>query len=159
MERDARAMGWLMVGQLVSVTICDGREATFLDNYSDTNTETEHLTTTEDEDDFDIDSRLGLSNSRGGSPEPQDVIVGRVYSYDYIVKLLILSKPNICQANLDLETVNNPGTPEESYADSVMISARNIKNVEVLESGNGVAAFTQEQLVQEYAMGDQSRLD
>lgn len=32
-----------------------------------------------------------------------------------------------------VETVNNPGTPEETYADSVMINVRNIKNVEVLD--------------------------
>ena len=58
MERDLRAMGWLMVGQLVSVTICDGWEPSFSDN-SDTNTETDNMNTTEDEEDFEIDSRLG----------------------------------------------------------------------------------------------------
>ena len=54
-------------------------------------------------------------------PEPQDTFVGRVYSYDYTFKLLIL------------KTVRNPGTPEESYADSIMINTRNIKHVELLE--------------------------
>ena len=54
-------------------------------------------------------------------PEPQDTFVGRVYSYDYTFKLLIL------------KSVRNPGTPEESYADSIMINTRNIKHVELLE--------------------------
>ena len=29
--------------------------------------------------------------------------------------------------------MRNPGTPEESYADSIMINTRNIKHVELLE--------------------------
>lgn len=79
------------------------------------------MTTEDDDEEGNFDPRSGLSKKRGQSPEPQDTIVGRVYSYDYIVKLLIL------------KTVNNPGTPEETYADSVMINVRNIKNVEVLD--------------------------
>ena len=49
MERDARAMGWLMTGQLIQVTICDGYEQKFLDTQSDTSTATENFTTTEDD--------------------------------------------------------------------------------------------------------------
>ena len=74
------------------------------------------------------------------------MIIGRVYSYDYSVKLLILSMYlpfyiHIDQLFYDLlcvviETVHNPGTPEETYADSVMVNARNIKHVEILESSD-----------------------
>lgn len=79
-----------MVGTLVSITLCDGNEPRFFDN-SDTNTDTEPITT-EDDEEGDSDSRTGNSNKRGQSPKPQDTIIGRVYSYDYIVKILILSK-------------------------------------------------------------------
>ena len=61
------------------------------------------------------------------------MVIGRVYSYDYSVKLLILSKSSFNLIEFVVETVHNPGTPEETYADSVMINARNIKNVEILE--------------------------
>lgn len=50
------------------------------------------MTTEDDDEEGNFDPRSGLSKKRGQSPEPQDTIVGRVYSYDYIVKLLILSK-------------------------------------------------------------------
>ena len=88
MERESRAVGWLMVGQLVAVTICDGREARFAPENSDTNTETEAFTT-EDDDEMAFNGE-GYNDSN--SPMPLEVVVGRVYSYDYIVKLLILSK-------------------------------------------------------------------
>ena len=76
--------------------------------------------------------------------------------------------------------MHNPGTAEESYADSVMINARNIKHVELLEQepsntqaannagnhgaaaseeGNGVSAREPEEMIREFAMGDQSRMD
>ena len=63
-ERDARAMGWLMVGQLIKVTIYDGHEAQFkmlqmMEAASDTNTETENPTTTEDDtDEPEVESEL-----------------------------------------------------------------------------------------------------
>ena len=44
LERDARSLSWLMVGQLVAVTICDGYEPRFREDYDEsdtTNTETE----------------------------------------------------------------------------------------------------------------------
>ena len=45
-------MGWLMTGQLIQVTIRDGREPkNYLTDTSDTNTETDNFTTTEDDDD------------------------------------------------------------------------------------------------------------
>ena len=56
-----------------------------------------------------------------GNPEPPETIVGRVYSYDNIFKLVII------------KTVRNAGTAEETFADSVMINARNIKNLEIIE--------------------------
>lgn len=130
-----RAISWLMVGQLVQVTICDGYETRFTADAdtSDTNTETDltdfQATTTEDDTDAETNQvqfgQLGL--------EHQDVVIGRVYSYDYSVKLLILSKSSFNLIEFVVETVHNPGTPEETYADSVMINARNIKNVEILE--------------------------
>ena len=55
MERDARAMGWLMVGQLIQVTICNGYEQKFIDTQSDTSTATENFTTTEDDTDYTDD--------------------------------------------------------------------------------------------------------
>ena len=119
-----------------------------------------------------------------GGPGDSDVVIGRVYSYDYSVKLLILSKLVMAEPpthrTTDFnsfvivlsETVHNPGTPEESYADSVMINARNIRNVEILEqagaaSSDGgearstttVAPIAPEDMIREFAMGDQSRLD
>ena len=125
-----------MVGQLVSVTICEGNESRFFVENSDTNTEPEFFTTTEDEE-YTTDGGGAMSDSlannlnnnksnanRPESPELKDVIVGRVYSYDYLVKLLIL------------KTVVNAGTAEETFADSVMINARNIKHIELLEPLN-----------------------
>ena len=69
--------------------------------------------------------------------EPQDIFVGRVYSYDSTFKLLILSKyPTKPRFILifHTETVINPGTPDEAFADSIMINARNIKHMEPYET-------------------------
>lgn len=35
--------------------------------------------------------------------------------------------------------MTKPGTPEEAFSDSVMINARNIKNLEILEQAAAVA--------------------
>ena len=80
-----------MVGQLISVTLCDGTEPRFYDN-SDTNTEPEPMTTEDEEETASNYGGTALARNRGESPEPRDTIVGRVYSYDFVVKLLILSK-------------------------------------------------------------------
>lgn len=68
---------------------------------------------------------------------------------------------------LRAETVHNAGTPEESYADSVLINSRNIKSVELVESvetagqvsGEGALGRGPEEMIREYAMGDMSRFD
>ena len=68
--------------------------------------------------------------------EHQDTYVGRVYSYDSTFKLLILSK-SFCHKSCDsivIETVVNPGTPDEAFADSLMINARNIKQMEPIDT-------------------------
>lgn len=68
-ERDGRNMGWLMTGQLIQVTIRDGREPkTYLTDTSDTNTETDNFTTTEDDDEDDhMYDKCGYSRQRSKS--------------------------------------------------------------------------------------------
>ena len=113
-------MGWLMTGQLIQVTLRDGREPkSNLTDTSDTNTETDQFTTTTEDDDEDYFEPA--ARHRSESPEPQDIIIGRVYSYDSTYKLLIL------------KTVQKAGTAEETFSDSVMINARNIKHCEIVE--------------------------
>lgn len=69
LERDARSLSWLMVGQLVAVTICDGYEPRFREDYDEsdtTNTETEFQTTTT-EDDTDNEELRFLQNRRNST--------------------------------------------------------------------------------------------
>jgi len=65
-----------MVGQLVKLTICDGREQRFVEG-SDTNTETEHFTTTEDDEDSAATTELLYGNSKFKSS--LEVLLGAAY--------------------------------------------------------------------------------
>ena len=58
-----------------------------------------------------------------------DTIIGRIYNYDYAVKLLTLSKEIVVVSDYALETVVNPNTPEERFTDTVLVNSRNIKDV------------------------------
>jgi hypothetical protein len=90
-----------------------------------------------------------------------DVLIGRVYSYDFSVKLLFLSKSYFLSSNYLpclTEIVSNPGTAEEKFANLATVNSRNIKSIELLEDDGQPTSDkynpSSDEFVHEFAIGD-----
>jgi len=73
--------------------------------------------------------------------------VGRIYSYDYGIKLLVL------------KLVGNPGTSSEYYKESVILNARNIIQFESLSAEDNANILTASHLEREFAQSESTIMD
>jgi len=95
--------------------------------------------------------------------------VGRIYSYDYGIKLLVLSKyhPKSSQILkllmfilfISAELVGNPGTSSEYYKESVILNARNIIQFESLSAEDNANMLTASHLEREFAQSESTIMD